>query len=185
MKKQIFSVVALLSLGFAACNNDSNTTVTTEDTTYNSRAGTMNTTGDYSAMADEFDRNSEAGLYRDERTGQPLRISVDRTTGTKVNTSNNQPVTRYIYVDNNDWWVYDTEGNRLRQARMENNRVLYQGENNQWVEWDKVKWDEDGSYKMKNDDMKIKSDGDGNMKMKTDDKKIKVEDGKTKVKTDN
>jgi hypothetical protein len=180
MKKQIFSVVAVLSLGFTACNNDSDTTSISADTT--TTTGTMNTTTDYSAMADEFNRNSEAGLYRDAQTGQPVKISVDRTTGAKVNTSNNQPLTRYIYVDNNDWWVYDAEGNRLRQARQENNRVLYQDENNLWVEWDKIKWDEDGSMKMKNDDMKIKTEADGDMKIKTGDKKIKVEDGKTKVK---
>ena len=184
MKKKIFGLVAVLALGFAACTNDSDTTAS-EDTTTNSSAGTMNTSSDYSAMADEFDRNSEANLYRDARTGQPIRISVDRTTGAKMNASNNQPVTRYIYIDNNDWWVYDEEGNRIRQARMENDRVLYLNETNQWVEWDKIKWDEDGEGKYKNDSMKVKIEKDGDMKIKTDDKKIKVEDGKTKVKDDN
>lgn len=182
MKKKIFSVLAVLSLGFTACNNDADTAATNEDSM--NTAGTMNTNSDYSAMADEFDRNSQAGLYRDAQTGEPIKISVDRTTGSKVNTSTSQPVTRYIYVDNNDWWVYDAEGNRLRQAKQENEKLLYLGDDSQWVEWDKIKWD-DGDVKMKSDDMKIKKEADGDMKIKTDDKKIKVEDGETKVKDDN
>jgi hypothetical protein len=181
MKKKIFGLVAVLSFGFMACNNDSDTTAS-EDTTITNTAGTMNTTGDYSAMADEFQKNSDAGKYRDARTGQEIKISVDRSSGAKLNATTNEPITRYIYIDNNDWWVYDVEGNRIREAKMENNRVLYKGENNAWVEWDKIEWDEDGDGKYKNDSMKVKVEKDGDMKIKTDDKKIKVEDGKTTVK---
>ena len=68
---------------------------------------------------------------------------------------------------------------------MENDKVVYKGENNAWVEWDKIVWDEDGEGKYKNDSTKVKIEKDGDMKIKTGDKKVKVEDGKTTVKDDN
>jgi hypothetical protein len=185
MKKKIFSLVAVLSLGFMACNNDGDNTAGTDTTTTNTTAGTVTTTGDYSAMADEFQKNSEAGKYRDVRTGQNIKISVDRSTGKKMNTETNEPLTRYIFIDNNDWWVYDEEGNRIREAKMENDKVLYKGEDNSWVEWDKIQWDKDGDGKYENDSVKVKIEKDGDMKMKTKDKKVKVEDGKTTVKDNN
>ena len=185
MKKKIFGLIAVLSLGFMACNNDADTAVTDDSTVTNTTAGTITTTGDYSAMADEFQKNSDAGKYRDVKTGQPIKITVDRTTGAKINTTTNEPVVRYIFVDNTDWWVYDVEGNRIREAKMENDKVVYKGENNAWVEWDKIVWDEDGEGKYKNDSTKVKIEKDGDMKIKTGDKKVKVEDGKTTVKDDN
>jgi hypothetical protein len=183
MKKKIFSLVAVLSLGFMACNNDGDNTAGTDTTTTttNTTAGTVTTTGDYSAMADEFQKNSEAGKYRDARSGKNIKISVDRTTGKKLNVETNEPVTRYIFIDNNEWWVYDEEGNRIREAKMENDKLVYRGENNMWVPWDKIKWDEDGSGKYEDDSTKIKIEKDGDMKIKTNDKKVKVEDGKTTV----
>jgi hypothetical protein len=133
-------------------------------------------------MADEFERNSEAGKYYDARTGKPIKISVDRTTGRKTNTSNNSPVTRYVYNDNNDWWVYDAEGNRLSRARMQNNRFEFQDDSQKWVDYD-ARWKhDDDESKLKTDDMKIKVEKDGDMKIKTKDKKIKVEDGQVKEK---
>ncbi len=119
----------------------------------------------------------------DAKTGKPIKISVDRTTGKKINAENNEPVTRYILVDNNDWWVYDWEGTRLGRAKLENDKVLYEGDNNEWVEYD-VKWKNDGDEnKMKSDDIKVKTEKDGDTKVKTDDKKVKVEeDGKVKEK---
>jgi hypothetical protein len=185
MKKKIFGLIAVLSLGFIACNNDADTAVTDDTTTTNTTAGTITTTGDYSAMADEFQKNSEAGKYRDVKTGQPIKISVDRTTGTKMNVTTNEPLTRYIFVDNTDWWVYDIEGNRIREAKMENDKVVYKNEANAWVPWDKIKWDEDGEGKYEDDSTKVKIEKDGDMKIKTKDKKVKVDDGKTTVKDDN
>ena len=183
MKKKIFGLIAVLSLGFVACNNDADTAATDDTTT--TTAGTITTTGDYSAMADEFQKNSDAGMYRDARTGQPIKISVDRTSGAKMNATTNEPLTRYIFIDNTDWWVYDAEGNRIREAKMENDKVVYKNEANAWVPWDKIKWDEDGEGKYEDDSTKVKIEKDGDMKIKTKDKKIKVDDGKTTVKDDN
>lgn len=190
MKKQMFSFMAVLALGFAACNNETKTSETTDSTAVNTTtaAGTDGTSisnsGDYAALADEYDRNSEAGKYMDARTGKPIRISVDRTTGQRLNAQTNEPIVRYIYVDNNDWWAYDAAGTRLGRAKFENDHVLYEGDNSSWVEYD-VKWkdDKDGSSKMKTDDIKVKTDKDGSTKVKTDDKKVKTDkDGNTKEK---
>ncbi|HYK57446.1 MAG TPA: hypothetical protein VEV15_13345 [Flavisolibacter sp.] len=175
MKKQMFSLVAALSLGFAACNSDSQTSATSDTTT------TINTTtsGDYAGMADEFDRNSEAGKYMDVRTGKPIKISVDKTTGKKVNVETSEPVTRYIYVDDSDWWVYDWEGNRLGRAKLQDEKVLFEDSANNWVDYE-VMWKNDNDEsKMKSDDIKIKTEKDGDTKIKTKDKKIKIdEDGR-------
>jgi len=190
MKTKLFSLLAATMLvGLVACENNTNTKDKEEGTT----AGTENTnvsTGDYAARADEFEKNSEAGKYMDVRTGRPVRLSVDRSSGRVMNTETNQPVTRYIYVDNNDWWVYDWEGNRLGQAKMENDRVLFD-DNGNWVDYDvkwkddatdsKVKMDED-EYKMKSGDTKVKVEKDGDTKIKTGDKKIKKDEDGVKVK---
>ncbi|HJW18242.1 MAG TPA: hypothetical protein VJ499_14020, partial [Flavisolibacter sp.] len=64
MKKLIFSLITFLSLGFMACNNDSTTSETTDSTTTTTSttdATTTTSSSDYSAMADTFQRNSDAG----------------------------------------------------------------------------------------------------------------------------
>jgi hypothetical protein len=133
-------------------------------------------------MADEFQRNSDAGKYKDVRTGEPLKISVDRTSGKKLNAETNEPVTRYIYVDNNDWWVYDWEGNRLGRAKLENNKLLFEDSANNWVDYD-VKWkDDDDESKMKSEDLKVKEEKDGDLKVKTGDQKVKKDEDGTKKK---
>jgi hypothetical protein len=182
MKKQIFSFIVVLSAGLFACNSDGDTSATTDTTTTNVTTTTNASNADYAAMADEFQRNSEAGKYMDAKTGKPIKISVDKTTGKKLNTETNEPITRYIYVDNNDWWVYDWDGNRLGRAKMENNKMLFEDSStNRWVDYD-AKWKaEDDEMKMKTDDIKIKSE-DGESKIKTDDKVIKTDEDGTKVK---
>ncbi len=191
MKATILSLMAASLLFFSSCNNDADgdnnkDSATTTGTTDN--GGSTTTTTDYAAKADEFDRNSEAGKYMDVRTGKPVKLSMDRTTGRVTNKENNQEVTRYIYVDNNDWWVYDWEGNKLGQAKWENDKVLFD-DNGNWVDYDakwkdedaKIKMDEDEA-KLKTDDTKIKVEKDGDTKIKTDDKKIKKDEDGTKVK---
>lgn len=179
MKRQIFSLIAVLTLGFTACNSDSNTS-TTADSTDNASATTRTSSGDYAAMADEFQRNSDAGKYRDVRTGEPIRISVDRTTGKKTNAETNENITRYILVDDPDWWVYDWEGTRLGRAKMENDKLLFEDSNNNWVDYE-VKWkNDDDESKMKTDGLKVKTEKDGDTKIKTDDKKIKKDEDGTK-----
>ena len=194
MKTRFFSLLAATMLfGLVACENKNNKNDKDDTETSNTTTGTETTetsTGDYAARADEFERNSEAGKYMDARSGKPVRLSVDRSTGKVMNTETRQPVTRYIYVDNNDWWVYDWEGNKLGQAKMENDRVLFD-DNGNWVDYDvkwkdddsdtKVKIDEDES-KMKTDDTKVKVEKDGDYKIKTKDKKIKKDEDGTKVK---
>jgi hypothetical protein len=180
MKKQIFSLIAVLSLGFTACNSDSNTSTTTDSTTTNVTTTTSN--GDYAAMADEFQRNSDAGKYRNIRTGEPIKISVDRNTGKKMNAETNEPVNRYVYVDDNDWWVYDWEGNRLGRAKLDNNKMMFEDSNDKWVDYD-VKWkNDDDESKMKSDDIKVKTEKDGDMKIKTKDTVIKKDEDGTKGK---
>ncbi|MGV3528020.1 MAG: hypothetical protein ACO1OO_03925 [Flavisolibacter sp.] len=176
MKKVMLGLIAFSVAGiFAACNNDAQTSENTDSTTV-----TTTSTGDYAAMADEFDRNSEAGKYVDVHTGKPIKISVDRTTGKKVNAETKEPVTRYIMIDGPEWWVYDIDGNRLGQAKLDNGTVLFD-DNGNWVDYD-TKWKDDGDEsKYKSDDMKVKTDEDG-MKIKTDDQKIKVDEDGTKVK---
>ena len=182
MKKQIFSFIVVLSAGLFACNSDGDTGATTDTTSTNVTTTTNTSNADYAAMADEFQRNSEAGKYMDAKTGKPIKISVDKTTGKKLNTETNKPITRYIYVDNNDWWVYDWDGNRLGRAKMENNKMLFEDSSTKsWVDYD-AKWKaEDDELKMKTDDIKIKSE-DGETKIKTDDKVIKTDEDGTKVK---
>ena len=186
MKKLIFSLITFLSLGFMACNSDSSTSTTTDSTTTTTSttdATTTTSSSDYAAMADEFQRNSDAGKYMDVKSGKPIKISVDKTTGKKINVETNEPVTRYIYVDNNDWWVYDWEGSRLGRAKMDNNKVMFEDSvNKNWVDYD-VKWKNDSDEsKMKTDDIKVKTEKDGDIKIKTGDKVIKKDEDGTKVK---
>lgn len=177
MKKILFGLMAFFVAGsFVACNNDAQTSENTDSTTM-----TTTSTGDYAAMADEFDRNSEAGKYVDVKSGKPIKISVDRTTGQKVNAETNEPVIRYIMIDGTDWWVYDVDGNRLGQAKFENGTVLFD-DNGNWVDYN-TKWKDDGDeMKYKSGDTKVKVGDDGSMKIKTDDQKIKVDEDGKKVK---
>ena len=193
MKTKLFSLLAATMLfGLVACeikgdkkDGEDKTAVTDK-----SNETTETSTGDYAARADEFERNSEAGKYMDARTGKPIRLSIDKSTGRVTNKENNQEVTRYIYVDNNDWWVYDWEGNKLGKAKWENDKVWFD-DNGSWVDYDakwkddaadaKMKADEDET-KLKTGDTKVKVEKDGDYKIKTNDKKIKKDEDGVKVK---
>lgn len=214
MKKQILSVAIIggLAFGVVACSNEgagtaSNDTTTTS-TTANVETTTATSTGEYAAMADSVERNSQKGYYLNPKTGQPYSgLKVDRSTG-RVTTEAGEPVWRF--VDNRNWWVYSWDpaaGNwsQTGEARLENNTLRYKDDGNNWVDYDtrwkkddgiledewkketenaKVKVEEDGDTKIKYEDgTKVKQDEDG-IKIKTKDgKKLKVdEDG---VKTDN
>ncbi|MES2882339.1 MAG: hypothetical protein V4676_09345 [Bacteroidota bacterium] len=183
MKKQFLGLLTVVALGFTACNNDKDTTSEITDST-GSTTTVVNSTNDYTALADSFQRVSDAGMFMDARTGAPIKISVDRTTGRRTNAATSEPITRYIYVDNSDWWVYDADGVQQGRAKMDGDKVMYQGDGDKWVDYD-TKWkvDEDGDTKMKSDDMKIKTDKDGDIKIKTDSTKTKIDkDGKVKTK---
>lgn len=180
MKKIFFGVVVLFAAGtFVACSNDATTGENT-DTVSTNTTMTTESTGDYAAKADEFERNSAAGKYRSVSNGEPVNLTVDRNSGRVVNAATNEPVRRYIVVDGTTWWLYDIDGNRIGEARQQNGKVEYQ-ENGNWVDYETKYKAEDDEWKMKSDDTKIKMDEDG-MKIKTDDKKIKTDEDGTKVK---
>lgn len=194
-QNKIFTL--LLGFGFAglvACNNDSNTTADNKDSG-NNTAGTNATNtntsaGDYSAYADEIEKNSSQGVYVNPRTGKKYsKLTVNRTTG-EVTDENNQPVWRY--VDTRDWWVYgvddDWNWTRLGEAKMESDNLVFKSDDDKWVTYDerwKVKDDDtDQKWKSKPGDAKIKFSKDGDIKIKDKDGKVKYDADDNKVKTD-
>ncbi len=155
---KFFGFLALaLSAGFVACNdgssdsattNDTATTTTTVDNTTTTTATSMN---NYTALADTFRVNSEAGNYLDPRTGKSMKIRVDTATGMRMNETDNQPVWRY--VDKRDYKVYSGDDmnsmwDTVGTARMQNNKLEYMGENNSWTNYDK-RWKSDDDTRMK------------------------------------
>ena len=185
MKTKIFSLVAAtITLGFVACNNESESTASTDSTTNSTTTESTTSTGNYAAQADSFKANSEAGYYLDARTGKPIRIKVDASTGARINEETNEPVD--YYVDKRTWWVYgDDSWDTIGTARMEGSELRYQDDNDKWVTFDqkwKMKQDDDEA-KAKSEDTKIKVEKDGDVKAKTDDgTKIKSDEDGTKVK---
>ena len=197
MKAKFFSLVAAsLALGFTACNNDSETSSTTTDTTSTGTVSTMDANAssnsatsnqDYTALADTFRMNSDAGNYLDPKTGKSIKISVDPSTGTRYNTETNEPVWRY--VDRRTWWVYGGDNwDTMGTAKMENNNIMYRGDNDTWVTYDK-RWKSDDDrmkdeWKKKYGDTKVKVSKDGDIKVKDEDGKVKYDGNSGKVKTD-
>lgn len=198
MKTKLFSLAAAsLLFGLVACNNDGDTTAN-NDSTGNANgtetaSNSATSSGNYAALADTFRVNSEAGRYRDVKSGKPIKISVDPSTGRRVNVETNEPVTRYVYVMDNDWWLYDDGDTRLGRVRWENEKMMYD-DNGNWIDYEtkwkdgdsKIKVDEgDGEIKIKDGDTKTKIEKDGDVKTKTDGKKVKTDEDGTKIKDDN
>jgi hypothetical protein len=217
MKKQFLSAAVVTGLAFAviSCGSNDNTadnaTTTTENTstanTANTETTTATSTGNYAAMADSVERNSQQGYYLNPKTGKAYsNLRVDRSTG-RVTTEAGEPVWRY--VDNRNWWVYGYDNNdrnwrQLSEARQQGNNLQYKGDGDQWVDYDtrwkkddgifedewkketadgKMKVEEDGDVKIKKDDgTKIKQEADGDLKIKTKDSKIKVDEDGVKTK---
>lgn len=185
MKSKIFSLAAAtIALGFIACNNDGDSTSTTDTTsTTTDVTTTNNSTGNYAAQADSFRINSEAGNYLDARTGKPIKINVDASTGARVNAETNEPVD--YYVDRRTWWVYgDNSWDTIGSAQMQGNELRYRDNNDKWVSFDE-KWKVDGGdgeAKMKAGDSKMKVETDGDGKVKTDNAKVKTDEDGTKAK---
>lgn len=183
-----------------ACNSDGDNTsasetdtTTTTSTTESDHTATATSTNNYTALADTFRTNSEAGNYLDPRTGKSIKIRVDTATGMRLNDATNEPVWRY--VDKRNYKVYSGDDNNsmwdtVGTARMQNNRLEYMGDNNQWVNYDKqwkVKDDKlNNDWKMKSGDTKIKVSKDGDVKIKDANGKVKydADDNKVKVKED-
>jgi uncharacterized lipoprotein NlpE involved in copper resistance len=182
MKSKIFSlVVATITLGFIACNNDGDSTSVTDSTTTD--VTTNNSTSSYAAQSDSFRINSEAGNYLDARTGKPIKINVDASTCARVNAETNEPVD--YYVDKRTWWVYGNNSwDTIGSAQMQGNELRYRDDNDKWVSFDeKWKVDEgDGEAKMKAGDTKAKVESDGDGQVKTEDDKVKTDEEGIKVK---
>lgn len=186
---KIFSL--LLALGvvaFISCNNSADTAAN-EDSTSNT-ANTTTSTSDYSAYADEIEKNSTQGYYANPKTGKPYgKLSMNRSTG-EITDENNEPVWRY--VDTRNWWVYgvddDWNWSRIGEARMDNGALMYKDDSGNWVTYEK-RWstnDEtiNSKWKSKSGDTKIKFDKDGDIKIKDDTSKVKYDADDNKIKTD-
>jgi hypothetical protein len=149
-------------------------------------------TGNYAAMADSVEKNSEQGYYLNPKTGKPYgKLKVDRSTG-RVTTEAGEPVWRY--VDNRSWWVYgygDSSWNQVGQAQMQGDKLMYKGDNDKWVDYN-TRWSKDDEENMKKwkesdngnkvkavtedgDKIKVKNDEEGNTKIKVNGEKVKVD----------
>ena len=194
MKKTFFSLLAIATvMGFVACNNSSDgstagdTTMTSGDTT---AVANSNSTNDYSAFADDIEKNSASGRYLNPKTGKSMKLKVDRTTGVVTDVETNEPVWRY--VDNTNWWVYglddDYYWDKLGEAKMETNKLVYKDSGDKWVDYDAMwKGDDENlskTWKTKSDGVKIKFGKDGDIKIKDKTGTTKYDADDNKVKTD-
>ncbi len=189
-QSKIFTL--LLTMGvtaFISCNNSADTTATSEDSA-NNTTGTSTTTGDYAAKADEIEKNSSQGYYVNPRSGKAYgKLSVNRSTG-EITDENNEPVWRY--VDTRNWWVYgvddDWNWTRIGEAKMDNGQLMYKDDSGNWVGYEKrwkVKDDSiNEGWKAKSGDTKIKFDDDGDIKIKDDSSKVKYDADDNHIKTD-
>lgn len=195
-KTKIFSLLAVTAvIGLAACNNEGEGTTaadtSTTGSTENSTVTTATSTTDYTALADTFRVNSEAGHYLDPRTGKSIRISVNPQTGARTNSETGEAITRY--VDKRTWWVYggndaDAMWDTVGTAKMQDNKLVYRSDNDKWVSYEerwKTETEKDGDFKAKSENLKIKTESDGDVKIKTEDgKKIKKDEDGVTVKDD-
>lgn len=194
-KNQFFTLlIAGSALAFTACNNSGENSTASEDTLNNtmnnSAVNTESSSGDYSAFADEIEKNSSQGYYVNPKTGKPYqKLNVNRSTG-EVTDENNEPVWRY--VDNRDWWVYglddDWTWNKMSEAKLDKDQLMYKDESGNWVTYDaywKAKDEKMSSdWKTKSGDTKIKVSKDGDVKIKDEEGKTKYDADDNKVKSD-
>jgi hypothetical protein len=191
--KQNKIFVLLMALGvtaFLSCNNSSDTTANNDSTGVNTTASNNTSTSNYSAYADEIEKNSAEGNYINPKTGKAYsKLTVNRETG-EITDENSEPVWRY--VDKRTWWVYGVDDDwywtKLGEAKMNNDQLLYKDDSGNWVAYDKV-WSTDDAtinktWKAKSGDAKIKFDKDGDIKYKDDSTRIKYDADDNKIKTD-
>lgn len=193
MKQNKFLTLLLASglVTFVACNNSTNSTAENMDSTATENvSGSNNSSGNYSAYADDIEKGSAEGNYINPRTGKPYgKLTVNRNTG-EITDENNEPVWRY--VDKRTWWVYgvddDWNWEKLGEAKIDNNQLLYKDDNGNWLTYDK-RWSTNDetitkSWKAKSGDAKIKFDKDGDIKYKDDSTQVKYDADDDKIKTD-
>jgi hypothetical protein len=194
-KTKFFSLLAAaIVFGFTACNNSSDGATAGDSTTKSgdtsATANTANSTNDYSAFAADIEKNSESGRYLNPKTGKPMKLKVDRTSGAVTDAETGEPVWRY--VDNTNWWVYglddDYYWDKLGEARMESNKLVYKDSDNKWVDYDAMWNTEDQNlsktWKTKSGDLKIKFGKDGDIKVKDKTGTTKYDADDNKIKTD-
>ncbi len=194
-QNRFFALLIAGACTFTACNDSGENTSATGDSLNtnvdNTAANTANSTGEYSAFADELETNSSQGYYVNPKTGKPYKkLSVNRNTG-EITDENNEPVWRY--VDNRDWWVYglnesDWSWNKLGEAKMDKDQLTYKDDSGNWVSYDTYWKSKDEniskSWKTKSGDTKIKVSKDGDIKIKDEDGKVKYDADDNKIKTD-
>jgi ABC-type oligopeptide transport system substrate-binding subunit len=143
-KSKFFSLWAVGLVLFAACNNSSDGTSSTDSLNRdsNNTAGTnMTSSGNYAARADSVRANVTAGNYLNPRTGKAYtNLNVDANTGALTDETGH-PVRRY--VDKRTWWVYDTNSwDTVGSAQLRNGSLRYRGDNGDWLEYNK-RWTDD------------------------------------------
>lgn len=141
-KANVFSLMAAgLTLGFAACNNSSDTAGTTDSTSTTTSTSTVTSTNNYAARADTVKANVTAGNYLNPSTGKAYTtLNVDQSTGALTDESG-RPVRRY--VDKRNWWVYDANSwDTVGSAEMRNGSLMYRGSKGDWETYDK-RWSDD------------------------------------------
>jgi hypothetical protein len=191
-QNKIFTLLMALGVAtFVSCNNSSDTTADNSDSTgATSTAENSTSTSNYSAYADEIEKNSSEGNYINPKTGKAYgKLKVNRETG-EITDESNEPVWRY--VDKRTWWVYgvddDWNWTKLGEAKMDNDKLVYKDNSGNWVSYDKA-WSTDDetinkTWKAKSGDAKIKFDKDGDIKYKDDSTRVKYDADDNKIKTD-
>jgi hypothetical protein len=191
-QNKIFTLLMALGVAaFVSCNNSSDATADNSDSLgTNSTAGSSTTTTNYSAYADEIERNSSEGNYINPKTGKAYKkLTVNHENGA-ITDENNEPVWRY--VDKRTWWVYgvddDWNWTKLGEAKMENDQLVYKDNSGKWVSYDKA-WSTNDetinkTWKAKSGDAKIKFDKDGDIKYKDDSTRVKYDADDNKIKTE-
>jgi hypothetical protein len=85
---------------------------------------------------------------------------MNTSTG-KVTDESGRPVRRY--VDKRNWWVYDVNtGDTVGSARMNNNQLMYRGNNGNWESYDK-RWTDDMDSSSSMNSGNMSNDNSGNM----------------------
>jgi hypothetical protein len=165
MKKNIFLLASGITVfAFMACNSNNDSTTNTDST---STTETVTT------------NESANRSYVNLSTGSSVKIRKDSSTGYAVNEETNEPVYYYIDISTHD--TFDRSGRIVNNALTKGTDGSYNVDESRI----KVKTQDDGDLKMKDEDSKVKVDADGNnTKVKSDDYKMKSDEEETKIKTD-
>ncbi len=118
--------------------------------------------------------------YVDLDTGKHIDVVKDSKNGYMINAETKDPVAIYVDIESKDT-IYGKTGKVINGhvTKTEDGKYSYVSMEH---EPDKIKTEEDGSYKIKDGDYKKKVEKDGDVKIKDGDTKIKI-DGETGKKT--